>query len=132
MVGRIVRVSATLGWVLGMVLVPSRAAHALPTTARVNTPRSGCANFYITYYYATGSRTRTGAKPYVGEVAVDPAYVALYSRITFAGLEGYGTFLALDTGGAVAQYHADFFADAQWRGQLFVGRTAHRYGCWRR
>lgn len=90
---------------------------------------SGCGTFHITYYYATGYRTRTNTVPHYGTVAVDPSLVRLRSRIWIHGLTTQ--FKAEDTGGAVVGWTLDVFVYDYAEGQNVIGRTAYRYACWR-
>jgi 3D (Asp-Asp-Asp) domain-containing protein len=52
-------------------------------------------------------RTATGIRPKPGIVAVDPKLIPLGSKVW---IEGFGTFVAADTGGAVKGAHVDVFS----------------------
>ena len=66
--------------------------------------------FTATAYTWTGYRTATGTWPSRGTVAVDPRVIPLGTELH---IEGYGSAVALDTGGAIQGQRVDLYMDTE-------------------
>jgi 3D (Asp-Asp-Asp) domain-containing protein len=63
-----------------------------------------------TAYTWTGNRTATGTWPSRGTVAVDPRVIPLGTELH---IEGYGSAVAADTGGAIQGQRIDLYMDTK-------------------
>jgi len=63
-----------------------------------------------TAYTWTGNRTATGTWPSRGTVAVDPRVIPLGTELH---IEGYGSAVAADTGGAIQGQKIDLYMDSE-------------------
>ncbi len=70
-------------------------------------PKEKClGNFKVTFYTG-GTKTATGAVPKVGRtIAVDPKVIPYGSKVR---VDGFGTFIAEDTGGAIKGNKVDIY-----------------------
>ena len=66
--------------------------------------------FEATAYTWTGCRTATGPWPSRGMVAVDPRVIPLGTELH---IEGYGSAVAADTGGAIQGQRIDLYMDTK-------------------
>jgi 3D (Asp-Asp-Asp) domain-containing protein len=66
--------------------------------------------FTATAYTWTGNRTATGTWPSRGTVAVDPRVIPLGTELH---IEGYGSAVAADTGGAIQGQKIDLYMDSE-------------------
>ena len=66
--------------------------------------------FTATAYTWTGNRTATGTWPSRGTVAVDPRVIPLGTELH---IEGYGSAVAADTGGAIQGQRIDLYMDTK-------------------
>ena len=66
--------------------------------------------FTATAYTWTGNRTATGTWPSRGTVAVDPLVIPLGTELH---IEGYGSAVAADTGGAIKGQIIDLYMDSE-------------------
>jgi 3D (Asp-Asp-Asp) domain-containing protein len=66
--------------------------------------------FESTAYTWTGCRTASGSWPSRGTVAVDPRVIPLGTELH---IEGYGSAVAADTGGAIQGQKIDLYMDSE-------------------
>lgn len=86
---------------------PVTEAYTEPATESYESNAGGWMNFTATAYDPTvGDTTRMGTPARVGVVAVDPSVIPLGSTVE---IEGYGTYSAEDTGGAINGNRIDIF-----------------------
>jgi 3D (Asp-Asp-Asp) domain-containing protein len=73
-------------------------------------PEPETVTFEATAYTWTGCRTATGPWPSRGMVAVDPRVIPLGTELH---IEGYGSAVAADTGGAIQGQKIDLYMDSE-------------------
>lgn len=74
-------------------------------------PNSYMGEFEITFYTHTGNKTSTGIYPQIDRtVATDPNVIP-YGSIIY--VEGYGAYIAEDTGGDIKNNRLDIFVDTK-------------------
>ena len=73
-------------------------------------PEPETVTFEATAYTWTGYRTATGTWPSRGTVAVDPLVIPLGTELH---IEGYGSAVAADTGGAIQGQKIDLYMDSE-------------------
>jgi 3D (Asp-Asp-Asp) domain-containing protein len=73
-------------------------------------PEPETITFEATAYTWTGNRTTSGTWPSRGTVAVDPRVIPLGTELH---IEGYGSAVALDTGGAIQGQKIDLYMDSE-------------------
>lgn len=73
-------------------------------------PYTALGEFTITHYTHTGFRTASGHYPTLKTVAVDTNIIPMGSLLY---IEGYGVYVALDTGGAIKGKKLDVFVDTK-------------------
>ena len=74
-------------------------------------PYDDLGEFTLTFYTHTGNRTKTGVYPKIKRtIAVDSKIIPLGSVLY---VEGYGVFIAEDTGGKIKGYRADIFVNTK-------------------
>ena len=76
-----------------------------------NIPHTYIGEFDITFYTHTGNKTSTGVYPQINRtIATDPKVIP-YGSIIF--VEGYGAFIAEDTGADIKNNRLDIFVDTR-------------------
>ncbi len=74
-------------------------------------PYDDLGDFILTFYTHTGNTTKTGVYPKTKRtIAVDPNIIPLGSVLY---IEGYGVFIAEDTGGKIKGNRADIFVNTK-------------------
>lgn len=74
-------------------------------------PYKELGEYTLTFYTHTGNRTKTGVYPKVKRtIAVDPKIIPLGSVLY---VEGYGVFIAEDTGGKIKNNRLDIFVNTK-------------------
>lgn len=74
-------------------------------------PYKELGEYTLTFYTHTGNRTKTGVYPKAKRtIAVDPNIIPLGSVLY---IEGYGVFIAEDTGGKIKGNRADIFVNTK-------------------
>lgn len=85
--------------------------HPTKSVSRGSIKRSSGIKYEATAYAYTGSPTCTGVMPKAGRtIAVDPRIIPLGSKVY---IEGLGTFIAQDTGGAIKGRIIDIYMNTE-------------------
>jgi 3D (Asp-Asp-Asp) domain-containing protein len=94
---------------------------ALTASSTIQNYATDLGSFKLTFYcpcaiccgVGGGTQTYSGTRPLEGRtIAVDPSVIPLGSRVY---IDGYGMFIAEDTGGAVKGNHVDIFLNSHAR-----------------
>ena len=95
-----------LGLIIGIIYYNSKPQIPVVIEKEI-IPNEYLGEFDITFYTHTGNRTSTGVYPQINRtIATDPKVIP-YGTIIF--VEGYGAFIAEDTGAVIKNNRLDIF-----------------------
>lgn len=97
------------GVILGLISIPQKTPVKIVTEQQV--PNHCIGEFDITFYTHTGNKTSTGVYPQIDRtIATDPNVIP-YGSIIY--VDGYGAFIAEDTGADIKNNRLDIFVDTK-------------------